>query len=373
MKVAVPPVAVGRGPARPAPPAPPPVASTDVIDLRSDTVTRPTPAMRRAMADAEVGDDVYGEDPTVNRLQEVAAETFGKQAALLCPSGVMCNQVWLRVLAPPGTEVVVEADAHVVNYEAGAGALLGGVQFRTVPGRRGLLAAADVADAIRPDVFPLTPTSLVWIEHTHNRRGGTWYPLTTLDELRRVTTAAGVPLYMDGARVFNAVVAAGTPPHAVAARVDALSFCLSKGLSAPVGSVMVGTADAIAEARAWRRRYGGAMRQAGVVAAAGLVALDQMVERLAEDHEHARTLAAAAAEVAGDHVDPAQVQTNIVYLERVPAAAVVDALRARGVLAAAMDAGTVRLVTHGDVSSADCGHAADALRRVLATVDLSGG
>jgi threonine aldolase len=219
-----------------------------VIDLRSDTVTRPTAAMRRAMADAEVGDDVYGEDPTVNRLQEVAAAIFDKEAALLCPSGVMCNQVWLRVLAQPGTEVLVEADAHVVNYEAGAGALLAGVQFRTVPGRRGLLDAADVAAAIRPDVFPLTPTSLVWIEHTHNRGGGTLYPADDLGALRAVADDAGVPLYMDGARVFNAAVAAAVTPASIAAQVDALSFCLSKGLSAPVGSLMVGDADAIAEA-----------------------------------------------------------------------------------------------------------------------------
>jgi threonine aldolase len=337
-----------------------------MIDLRSDTVTRPTPAMRRAMADAEVGDDVYGEDPTVNRLQDAAAERFGREAALLCPSGVMCNQLWLRVLATPGTEVVVEADAHIVNYEAGAGALLGGVQFRTVPGARGLLAAADVATAIRPDLFPLTPTSLVCVEHTHNRGGGTYYDLGALDALRATTADAGVPLYLDGARIFNAAVASGIDVATYAARVDALSFCLSKGLSAPVGSLMVGDADAIAEARRWRRRYGGAMRQVGVLAAAGLVALEQMVDRLAEDHEHARRLSTAVAYVAPDHIDLAQVQTNIVYLERLPAAAVVARLRDAGVLVSAMDAATVRLVTHAGVSSDDCDRAADALRRVLA-------
>lgn len=342
-----------------------------MIDLRSDTVTRPTAAMRRAMADAEVGDDVYGEDPTVNRLQERAAALFGKQAALLCPSGVMCNQVWLRTLAPGGTEVVVEADAHVVNYEAGAGALLAGVQFRTLPGLRGLLTASDVAAAIRPDAFPLTPTSLVWIEHTHNRGGGTCYALADLRALRRVTTDAGVPLYVDGARIFNATVATGVAPATVGAEVDALSFCLSKGLGAPVGSVMVGDADAIAEAALWRRRYGGAMRQAGVIAAAGLVALDQMVDRLAVDHAHAARLAAAAAEVAPEHVDVAWVHTNIVYLERVPAAALVTALREAGVLVGAMDASTVRLVTHPDVSAVDCDRAADHLRRVLAATDLT--
>jgi len=338
-----------------------------VVDLRSDTVTRPTPAMRAAMAAAVVGDDVYGEDPTVARLEEVAAERFGREAALLCPSGVMCNQLWLRVLARPATEVVVEADAHVVNYEAGAGALLAGVQFRTVAGAYGLLSPEQVAAAIRPDAFPLTPTSLVWVEHTHNRRGGTYYGVEDLAALKGVCAAAGVPLYMDGARVFNACVAAGVEPHVYGRLVDGLMFSTSKGLGAPVGSLMVGAADAIAEARQWRRRYGGAMRQAGVIAAAGLVALEQMVDRLAEDHANARMLAEAAKEVCPQGVDLAQVQTNIVYVEDVDAHLVVGALADLGVLAGAMDARTVRLVTHPDVSRADCRLAAEALRRVLRT------
>jgi threonine aldolase len=335
------------------------------IDLRSDTVTQPTDAMRAAMAAADVGDDVYREDPTVIALEEAAAARFGKEAALLCPSGVMCNQLWLRVLARPGTEVVVEADAHLVNYEAGAGALLGGVQFRTVAGRFGLLAADDVAAAIRPDTFPLTPTTLVCVEHTHNRRGGTFYSLADLDALRAVTRDAGVALYMDGARVFNAAVAAGVDPAAYGARVDGLMFCVSKALGAPVGSLMVGSADAITEAREWRRVYGGAMRQAGVFAAAGLVALDEMVDRLAEDHANARLLAEAAAEVHPGGVDLDQVQTNIVYVEDVDAAAVVAGLRSQGVLAGAMDARTVRFVTHPDVSERDCRRAATTLRHVL--------
>lgn len=337
-----------------------------MIDLRSDTVTRPTPEMRRAMAAAEVGDDVYGEDPTVRRLQEVAAARFGKEAALLCPSGVMCNQLWLRVLARPGTEVVVEADTHVVNYEGGAGALLAGVQFRTVPGRYGLLTPEQIGTAIRPDRSPLTPTSLVWLEQTHNRGGGTYHRVAELAAVRDVTRAAGVPLYVDGARIFNAAVAEGVEVSAYGSLVDGLSFCLSKALSAPVGSVMVGSAEAIAEALQWRRRYGGAMRQAGVLAAAGLVALEGMVDRLAEDHAHARQLAKAAADVRPEVVDLARVRTNIVYLEGVDAAAVVAGLRERNVLAGAMDARTVRLVTHPDVSPAEIGMAADALRRVLA-------
>ncbi len=336
------------------------------IDLRSDTVTRPTAAMRRAMAEAEVGDDVYGEDPSVAALEEAAAARFGREAALFCPSGIMCNQLWLRVLARPGTEVVVEAAAHLVNYEGGAGALLGGVQFRTVPGQRGLLDPGDVAAAIRAEGFPLTPTSLVCLEQTANRGGGTVYDLDRLEAIRKVTSDAGIALYCDGARIFNAAVATGTPPEAYGRLVDGLMFCVSKALGAPVGSLMVGDADAIAEARDWRQRYGGAMRQAGVLAAAGLIALQQMVDRLGDDHANARLLATAAADARPETVDPAAVQTNIVYLQGVDAAALCDALRAEGVLAGAMDARTVRLVTHPDVTAADARRAAEVLRRVLA-------
>ena len=336
-----------------------------MIDLRSDTVTRPTPAMRRAMADADVGDDVYGEDPTVRGLEETAAETFGRQAALYCPSGVMCNQLWLRVFAQPGDEVLCEADSHVVNYEAGAGAALGGVQFRTLTAPRGLLDPVTVSATIRPEAFPLTPTRVVWVEQTHNRRGGAVYPVDRLEALRQVTASAGVNLYMDGARVFNAAVAHGVDPARYGGLVDGLSFCTSKALSAPVGSLMVGDADAIAEARAWRRRYGGAMRQAGVIAAASLIAVTTMTTRLAEDHERARRLAHAAAEARPDSIDPDEVETNIVAVEGVDAPAAVEGLAARGVRAGAMDARTLRLVTHPDVDDADCDKAADALRSVL--------
>ena len=341
-----------------------------MIDLRSDTVTRPTDEMRRAMAAAEVGDDVYGEDPTVRALQERVAGLFGREAALYCPTGVMCNQLWLRVLARPGTEVVVEADSHVVNYEGGAGALLAGAQFRTVSSRYGQLETDDVAGAIRADHFPLTPTSLVWLEQTHNRRGGTYYSLGQLEGVRKVCDDAGVPLYIDGARIFNASVASGTPLSSYGAVATGLMCSLSKSLGAPIGSVMVGDADAIAAAVEWRRRYGGAMRQVGVVAAAGLVALDR-IDRLAEDHANARVLAEAAAEVHPGGVDLPQVQTNIVYVEDVDAAAVVAALRERDVLAGAMDARTLRMVTHPDVSASDCRTAADALRAALTGASAS--
>ena len=339
-----------------------------MIDLRSDTVTRPTPAMRQAMADADVGDDVYGEDPTVRRLEEAAAERFGRQAALYCPSGVMCNQLWLRVLGRPGDEVLCEADSHVVNYEAGAGAVLGGVQFRTLAAPRGLLDPADVAAAIRPRAFPLTPTRVVWIEQTHNRRGGAVYPLARIEALREVASSAGVALYMDGARVFNAAVAHQVDPAQYGALVDGLSFCTSKALSAPVGSLMVGDADAIAEGRDWRRRYGGAMRQAGVIAAASLVALTTMTDRLADDHERAKRLARAAADARPGSIDPAAVETNIVTVEGVHAAAAIEGLARHGVRAGAMDARTLRLVTHPDVDDADCRAAAEALRSVLGEI-----
>jgi threonine aldolase len=337
-----------------------------MIDLRSDTVTRPTPAMRRAMADAEVGDDQYGEDPTVRRLEETAAERFGREAALLCPTGIMCNQIWLRVLCRPGTEALVEAGAHLVNYEGGATGLLGGVQLRTLAGRRGLLDPAEVRAALRPDHFPQIPTTLVCVEQTTNRGGGAVYPLEQLQALRDLTRSAGAALYMDGARVFNAAVASGVEPAAYGEIVDGLMFALSKSLGAPVGSVMVGDADVIAEARVWRRRYGGAMRQSGVLAAAGLVALTEMVDRLVEDHEHARKLAEAVADVHPDGIDLDHVETNIVYIENVDAARLLGALRERGVLAGSMDERTVRLVTHPDVTAEDCRAAADALRAALA-------
>ncbi|MBW3576499.1 MAG: aminotransferase class I/II-fold pyridoxal phosphate-dependent enzyme [Actinobacteria bacterium] len=340
----------------------------DVVDLRSDTVTRPTPAMRRAMADADVGDDVYGEDPTVNALQEEAAALFGREAALLVPSGVMANQLWLRVLARPATEVVVEADAHIVDYEDGAGAVLAGVQFRTVDTPDGLMTQEQVTAAVRPDAYHLTPTSLVAVEQTHNRRGGTVYPLARLQAIADVTRTAGVRLYLDGARIFNAAVAADVDPDAYGRVADGLMFSLSKGLGAPVGSVLVGDGDAIAEAHRWRRRYGGAMRQAGVIAAAGLHALRHHRDRLAEDHANARILAETLVESAPDAVDLGQVHTNMVYVDTVPADAerVADELADAGVLCGALGPWTLRLVTHLDVDRDGCLRAARAIATTLA-------
>ena len=342
------------------------VVDTDgFVDLRSDTVTRPTAEMRRAMADAPVGDDVYGEDPTINRLEEASAERFGREAALYCPTGTMCNQIALQLLAPPATEVLVESESHLVNYENGAGGVFSGAQFRTLVSERGQLSADQVVANIRPRKFPLTGTSVVWVEQTHNRRGGTCYTVQQLESLRKVTADAQVALYMDGARVFNAVVAMGQDPKVYGGLVDLLSFCTSKGLGAPVGSLLVGDADVIAQARGWRQRFGGGMRQAGVVAAASLVALDQMVDRLADDHRHARRLAHVAHQAHPDGVDLDLVETNIVMIEQVDAAKVVAELKANGVLVNAMDARTVRLVTHPDVDDQGVERAVTALDKIL--------
>lgn len=341
---------------------------TDVVDLRSDTVTQPSEAMRRTMADAEVGDDVLGDDPTVNRLQEVAAERFGREAALFTPSGVMANQLALRTWAAPATEVIIEADGHMVNYEDGAGALFGGVQYRTIPTGDGLLDPEVVDASIRPDAYHLTPTSMVAVEQSHNRRGGTVYPLAQLERIAEVAGQHEVALYMDGARVFNAATAAGVEPSVYGALVDGLMFSLSKGLGAPVGSVLVGDAEAIAVARRWRRRFGGAMRQAGVVAAAGLYALEHHVERLADDHANARLMTETIRETAPEAVDPGQVQTNMVYVDtgEVDAQKLTEDLAADGILVLAVTGSMMRLVTHLDVDEKGCRRAAEAIARALA-------
>ncbi|MBI3609553.1 MAG: threonine aldolase family protein [Nitrospirae bacterium] len=239
-----------------------------VIDLRSDTVTRPTPAMRKVMAEAEVGDDVFGEDPTVNRLQERAAELLGKESALFVPSGIMANQLAIRALTQPGDEVILEAQAHIFHYEAGAGGALSGVQFYCLPGVRGILKADQVAEAIRTDEYYLPPTRLICLENTHNRGGGTIYPLETIRAVAKVARSRGVAMHLDGARIFNASAASGIPAADYAKPFDTVSFCLSKGLGAPVGSMICTTRNRIPHLRRLRRMFGGGMRQAGILAAA---------------------------------------------------------------------------------------------------------
>ena len=323
-------------------------APSGFVDLRSDTVTRPTPAMRRAMADAEVGDDGFGEDPTVTELEVVYAERVGKAAALFVPSGTMANQVALRVLAAAGTAVVAGRRQHLVAYEFGAAARNAGIQFHTVDDEGGRFGPQDVTNALELAEYHQPSVSLVCIENTHMAAGGVPW---ALDELRALRAAAGdLPIHMDGARLFNAEVATGASAAAMAAVSTTVMTCLSKGLCAPVGSVLAGPEALIAAGRIERKRLGGAMRQAGVIAAAGLVALRTMVDRLVQDHARARRLAEAVAERWPSlGVDPAEIATNIVVFAPPDARGVVEHLGAHGVLADMTAPGTVRLVTHHDV------------------------
>ncbi|MCA1823012.1 MAG: low specificity L-threonine aldolase [Frankia sp.] len=341
-----------------------------VVDLRSDTLTRPSAAMRRAMADAEVGDDVYGEDPTVQRLEAHAAELFGHEAALFVPSGTMGNQIAVRLLVPPAEELLCDTDAHIVTYESGGAAQHGAVQTRTLRAARGLLEPGDVAAEIRPAGFATVVTRALAVEQTHNRGGGAVYPVSTLRALRELTAANDVAFHCDGARIFNAHVASGVALSAYGGLFDTLSVCLSKGLGAPVGSLVVSTAERVAQARVLRRRLGGGMRQAGVIAAAGLYALQHNVARLADDHERAQLLAGAAAEAAPDVIDPADVETNIVAFNfakhALDAAQFVAAMKDRGVLVGLVGPSRARLVTHLDVDDEGATRAAAALRDVLA-------
>ena len=344
----------------------------DIIDLRSDTVTKPTPEMRQAMADAVVGDDVYGEDPTVRALEEYAAHLLGKEAGLFVTSGTMGNQVAIATYAHAGDEVICEAEAHIFYYEGGAISAIAGAQVRQVPGHRGVLDPRDVAHAIRERNIHYPRTKLVSIENTHNRAGGTVYPLADLHALHEVTQAHGVPLHIDGARLFNAAVAAGVPARAFADEVESVQICLSKGLCAPVGSVLVGSRAFIEEARFWRKRMGGGMRQAGVIAAPGLIALREMVDRSADDHENARYLAESLVEMPGITVDLETVQTNMVIADIAGTGLTVDEFlerwHAAGVLSGSVSSTAVRFVTHHDVPREQVEAAVDRIAAVLGQV-----
>ena len=330
-----------------------------MIDLRSDTVTRPTEAMRRAMATAEVGDDVYGEDPTVRVLEERVAALFGQEAALFTPTGSMANVLAVRALVGVGEEVLFESSAHIARAELGAHGALTGLTMRTWVGRPVDLAQIEAMFA--PDMGPFfVATRAISVENTHNFGGGTVTPIEDLQAVRRFADDRGVGVHLDGARIWNAHVATGTSLEEYGACADVLAVCLSKGLGAPVGSLVVGSAEAIGEARVWRKRLGGGMRQVGVLAAAGLHALDHHVERLAEDHENARMLAEACG------VDPASVDTNIVVVDVPDAAAVVAAAREHDVLTSAVGARALRLVTHLDVTRDQASVAATVLAKVLA-------
>ena len=323
-------------------------SAADLIDLRSDTVTKPTPAMRRAMAEAEVGDDVYGEDPTVNALEDAFAERVGMQAALFVPSGTMGNQLALRLLTRPGETVVAGRRQHVVIYENGGGGRNAGVQFHTVADDDGTLDPAEVAWVREAAEHHHPRPGLVCVENTHMPADGAPWPLEGLRAVR--AAAAGIPIHLDGARLFHAEVATGTPAAVYCAEVTTVMCCLSKGLAAPVGSLLAGSSDVMAAARGERQRLGGGMRQAGVIAAAGLVALREMVDRLADDHRRARRLAEAVADRwPGAAADPGRVRTNIVTFRHPDPTAVLGHLRSEGVLAGTIAPGVVRLVTHVDV------------------------
>jgi threonine aldolase len=340
------------------------IATMRAIDLRSDTVTRPGPAMRQAMAAAEVGDDVYGEDPTVNRLEAVAAARFGKQAAVFVPSGTMANQLAIRSHTEPGDGAIAGVGAHLWLYEGGAAAALSGVQIALV-GEDGRFGADDVRRAIAPDDPHFPRTRLVCVENTHNRSGGRVFPLETIREIAALARERGLALHLDGARIFNAEAATGIPVAEWAAEFDSVAFCLSKGLGAPVGSLLTGPGDFVRRARRFRKQLGGAMRQAGILAAAGLYALEHHTKRLADDHANARRLAAGLAQLQGVRV-PRPPETNMVFFQAPDAARFGARARERGVLIGGIDARTLRAVTHLDVSADDVDEALARLRGVTA-------
>ncbi len=340
-----------------------------LIDLRSDTVTKPTPAMRKVMAEAEVGDDVFGEDPTVNALQEKVARLLGKEAALFVPSGTMSNQLAIKSHTQPGDEVIIEASSHSYNFEGGAGAALSGVQFFCLPGTRGLLEASQIEDAIRSNDHHLPVSTLVCLENTHNKGGGSIYPIQTMREIYLMAKSRGLTVHLDGARLWNACVATGTKPHEYAQWADSVSVCLSKGLGAPIGSLIAGSKTFIDRVHRFRKMFGGGMRQVGIIAAAGIYALDHHMERLKEDHQNAKRLALGLAEMKGISVHPDRVESNIVIFNvrqtgKIPSE-VVEAMKKEGVLVHAFGKEEIRLVTHLDVNSDDVEEALKKFRTVF--------
>ena len=341
----------------------------DIVDLRSDTVTRPTPAMRRAMAEAEVGDDVFGEDPTVRRLEERAAELTGKEAAVFVPSGTMANQIALNVHTQPGHEVLCEETSHIVLFEMGMGAQLSGLVFRTIATEDGRLDwTRHLASRVRGGSDHFRGTGLIAVENTANMAGGRVYSPARLAEIAKKAHALGIPVHMDGARVFNAAEALGVTVAEVVKPVDSVAFCLSKGLGAPVGSLLVGRADFIEEARLVRKGLGGGMRQAGVIAAAGLVALEESPKGLGQAHADARFLADAIRETNGVDLDPDAVETNIVFFRVTAPGLDAATLRARLKEAGVLVSGAgprIRMLTHHDVDRAGCTRAIETLRAAL--------
>ena len=340
------------------------------IDLRSDTVTQPSDGMRAAIASAPVGDDVYGDDPTVNSLEERVAALFGKEAGLFCPTGSLANQLAIRTLVKPGEELLVETRSHIVRAELGAAATFSGITTRTWPSKDGLLVADDALAIAHENAGPyLVSTAAIAVENTHNFGGGTVQPIAEIEKLSSQARARGITMHLDGARIWNAHVASGTSFLEFGKHFDTISVCLSKGLGAPVGSVMLSTKARVAEARIWRKRYGAGMRQVGILAAAGHYALDKNIERLAEDHARAKKIATALHAVDSSVVDPAKVETNIVGLELskigISAADLAARCKDAGLWISALGPHYARLVTHLDFTDVQCDEAIEILKRAL--------
>jgi threonine aldolase len=339
------------------------------IDLRSDTVTRPSAAMRRAMAEAEVGDDVFMEDPSINRLQQRAAEVFRREAALFVPSGSMGNLTCIMAHTRPGQEVICDKDGHIYSYEMASLCALGGVLPRIVSGEDGVLSWDAISAAIRPAVYYRSQTALISLENTHNMAGGTVYPVEVANEICDKAHERGLRVHLDGARVFNAATYLAKPVHEISEKFDSVQFCLSKGLGAPVGSMIAGSREFVERCRSVRKMLGGGMRQAGILAAAGLIALEEGPGRLSIDHDNARFLANRLAETPGISINPAKVQTNIIIFSvRKSGISAADALAkfaSKGVLAVPVDADRIRMVTHLDVARPAIERAAEAVRAVM--------
>jgi threonine aldolase len=340
-------------------------SSTPAIDLRSDTVTKPSPEMRRAMFEAEVGDDVYAEDPTINRLERRAAEIFGREAALFVPSGTMGNQIAIKLHTHHGQEVICEERGHVFNYEMAMMAHFSGVVPRTVWAEDGVLTWEHVQSKLKTKSYHAAKTGLVSLENSHNMAGGTITPVAVFDEVCDNTHAAGLPVHLDGARVFNATVALGSPVAQLTAKADTVMFCLSKGLGAPVGSLLVGSAELIDRGRIIRKALGGGMRQAGILAAAGLIALEQGPQKLAQDHANAKFLAEGLGQIPGIKIDPAKVQTNILICDisgtGLTSSDLSRELAEHNVLANGVGPQLIRFVTHLDVSRDQCAQALEVI------------
>ena len=343
---------------------------TSPIDLRSDTVTRPSQAMREAMASAPVGDDVYGDDPTVNSLEERVATMFGKEAGVFTPTGSLANQLAIRMLVAPGEELIAETNSHIVRAELGAAAVFSGITTRTWPAKNGLLIAKDALEIARPNSGPyLVSSTAIAVENTHNFGGGTVQPLDEIKALRKGADELGLALHLDGARIWNAHVASGVALNEYGKYFETISVCLSKGLGAPIGSVMLSTKDRVSKARIWRKRYGAGMRQVGLLAGAAHYALDHNISRLSEDHRRAKEIAIAIASIDASLIDPKTVETNIVGLDLsalpITAAELAARTKEAGLWISALGPKYARLVTHMDFDDAQCAQAIEILKRAL--------